>query len=54
MPSAFAVAGDQVKVEQASLFQNHDRCWPTTAPCSPAYGLDQVFPGATPKDLALV
>jgi len=59
------LAGEEVKVEQASLFQNRD--YPVLTDYralfgglfARAYGLDQkllqqVFPGATPKDLALV
>jgi len=59
------IAGEEVKVEQASLFQNRD--YPVLTDYralfgglfARAYGLDQkllqqVFPGATPKDLALV
>jgi uncharacterized protein (DUF1501 family) len=59
------MAGEQVKVEHASLFQNRD--YPVLTDYralfgglfARAYGLDQkllqqVFPGAAPKDLALV
>ena len=59
------MAGEQVKVEHASLFQNRD--YPVLTDYralfgglfARAYGLDQklmaqVFPGVTAKDLALV
>jgi uncharacterized protein (DUF1501 family) len=59
------LAGEQVKVDHASLFQNRD--YPVLTDYralfgglfARAYGLDQklvqqVFPGVTPKDLALV
>jgi len=59
------MAGDQVKVERATLFQNRD--YPVLTDYRAlfgglfqrAYGLDQnllaqVFPGVAPKDLALV
>jgi uncharacterized protein (DUF1501 family) len=59
------IAGDQVKVDHATLFQNRD--YPVLTDYralfgglfARAYGLDQkliaqVFPGVTAKDLALV
>ncbi len=59
------MAGEQVQVDHATLFQNRD--YPVLTDYraffaglfARAYGLDQklvqqVFPGVTPKDLALV
>jgi uncharacterized protein (DUF1501 family) len=59
------MAGEQIKVEQATLFQNRD--YPVLTDYralfaglfARAYGLDQkliaqVFPGVAPNDLALV
>ena len=59
------IVGEQVKVEQATLFQNRD--WPVLTDYralfgglfARGYGLEQklvqqVFPGVAPKDLALV